>query len=133
MWVRPVGRLPDDCIEEGRQAGAFIDLSLKSPWQLFAAWDGDTLYGWLGLLLRSQNTVTVRGWYVKPDHRNQGAGSALLASAVDWALSNGYQKIEIRTSHDVSWAGFEWKGYQKSTPPFEKHYVRGAQDRLCLV
>lgn len=132
MWVRPVGRLPDDAIEEGRQAGAHINLSLKSPWQLFAAWEGETLLGWVGLLLRSANSATIRGWYVKPDHRGKGVGSALLDASVQWVWESGRDKVEIRTAHDVEWAGFRPSGYSKISPPYEKHYRRTRQEALCV-
>lgn len=113
--IRPVAKLPDRWIEEGRQAGAHIDLRLKSPWQLFAAWEGNDPQGFIGLLLTSSSQATIRGWYVFPEHRGFRIGAALLLTAVGWAFDSGREAVAIRTAHQVEWAGFTWWGNETKT------------------
>jgi aminoglycoside 6'-N-acetyltransferase I len=39
----------------------------------------------------------VEGWYVEPDHRRRGIGSALLGAAEDWARSQGCTEMASDT------------------------------------
>lgn len=106
MNIYPVARLPDAWVEAGRAEGAFVDPSLKSPWQLFAAFDESVVGGFVGLLLVGKRKAHIRGWYVFPEHRGAGLGSRLLEHALEWARMNGYHALDIRTAHDLSWTGF---------------------------
>lgn len=121
--IRQVAKLPDRWIEAGRLEGAYIDPALKSPWRLFASWKGDIGLGYIGLLLTSESRATIRGWYVFPQCRKLGVGSQLLEAAVQWGFDSGRDTIEIRTARDVSWAGFEWTGYQRAGGNQERHYL----------
>lgn len=133
LWVKPVGRLPDKTLEEGRSNGAHLDMRLKSPWQLFAAWNEEELCGWVGLLLLSETRATVRGWYVREPYRNQGIGTELLATAMSWAWANHYERLEIRTARNVTWAGFQWTGYTRGKGNQEKHYTVELMDRQAKL
>lgn len=106
MRIYPIARVPDGWIEAGRLEGAYLDPSLKSPWQLFAAFDKSEPGGFIGLLLVGKRKAHIRGWYVFPPHRGNGLGAALLEHALDWARRNGYHDLDMRTTHDVEWAGF---------------------------
>lgn len=106
MTIYPVARLPDKWIEQARDEGAHIDPALKSPWQLFAAFEKSEPGGFVGLLLVGKRKAHIRGWYVFPDQRGDGLGGKLLDHALDWARVHGYHNLDIRTTHDVEWAGF---------------------------
>ncbi len=121
--IYPIARLPDKWVEQAQAEGAHVDFTLKSPWQLFADFDGDTIHGFIGLLLTSENSATIRGWYVFPEHRGKGFGSELLSHAIRWANESGRDKLEIRTAHDVEWVGFEWTGYERKGGNHERHYA----------
>jgi GNAT superfamily N-acetyltransferase len=123
MTIHPIARLPDKWIEQARKEHAHIDLTLKSPWQLFAAFDGSTSGGFIGVLLIGSATAHVRGWYVFPDQRNQGIGGQLLDHALNWCRLNGYHHIDIRTAHNLDWTGFTPTGYQRQHGQQEAQYV----------
>jgi GNAT superfamily N-acetyltransferase len=121
--IYPVARLPDKWTDQARTEGAHIDFNLKSPWQLFADFDKSTIHGFIGVLLIGKTTAHIRGWYVFPDHRNQGVGSRLLDHALNWCRINGYHNIDIRTAHDLSWTGFTPTGRTNKTGNHESQYV----------
>lgn len=121
--VYPVARLPDAWIEQGRLEGAYVDPTLKSPWQLFAAFDGSTAGGFIGLLLVGDTKAHIRGWFVFPGQRHQGVGALLLTHALNWARVNGYHHLDIRTAYNVEWAGFLPTGYQRMGGNREAQYV----------
>ena len=123
MNVYPIARLPDHWIAQAKAEGAFVDLSLKSPWQFFGVWEYSTMHGFVGLLLISSRNVHVRGWYVFPEYRGTGVGGALLEAALDWCRINGYSHIDIRTFHNVAWAGFIPTGYQRGGGNRESQWV----------
>lgn len=123
MTIYPVARLPDAWIEEARTQGAYVDLSLKSPWQLFAAFDKSEPGGFIGLLLTGKRSAHIRGWYVFPEHRNAGIGGQLLTHALDWSRVNGYHNLEIRTARHIDWTGFVPTGYQRQHGRKEAAYV----------
>jgi GNAT superfamily N-acetyltransferase len=130
--IHPVARLPDRWIDQAEAEGAHIDFTLKSPWQLFASFEMSDAFGFVGLLLTSDHSATVRGWYVFPEHRGKGHGSALLRHALAWCASHGYVDVEIRTAHKVDWAGFKWSGYQRKGGNQERHYTITLQPALPL-
>lgn len=123
MTIYPIARLPDDWIEAGRLEGAYVDPSLKSPWQLFAAFDKSEPGGFIGLLLVGKTKAHIRGWYVFPEHRANGLGGRLLEYVLDWARVNGYHKLDIRTAHDVEWAGFSDTGHRRTGGNRERQWV----------
>lgn len=106
MTIYPVERLPEAWVEEARAEGAYVDPSLKSPWRLFSAFDGDDAAGFIGVLLVGKTRGHIRGWFVFPAHRGDGIGGLLLSHAVDWCRVNGYHQIHISTAHNVGWLGF---------------------------
>jgi aminoglycoside 6'-N-acetyltransferase I len=67
--------------------------------------DSRTLTGFVEVGLRShsdgcdpsQPVGYVEGWYVAPDSRGQGVGSALLRAAEDWARSQGCKEMASDT------------------------------------
>jgi GNAT superfamily N-acetyltransferase len=132
--IYPLARLPDSWVETGKAEGAYVDFSLKSPWQLFGTWEGDDPQGFIGLLLRTERVATIRGWYVFPPHRGKGIGGELLIHARDWALDSGREVVEIRTALNVEWAGFEWTGYERAGGAGERLYRLevGPLLALCL-
>jgi GNAT superfamily N-acetyltransferase len=129
--------LPPSLVEQGRQEGAHIDYSLKSPWQVFVALEPTATFdrhtaeatetpqivGFIGLLLVGQTKAHIRGWYVFPNHRGLGLGTRLLEEAMHWAAANGYATLEIRTTHDVEWAGFVPTGYRRVGGNRETQFV----------
>ncbi len=121
--IHPVARLPDKWVEQAREEGAHVDFTLKSPWQLFASWDKSTPGGFIGVLLVGKTKAHIRGWYVFPEQRNQKLGAALLEHALDWCRRNGYHQIDIRTAHDVEWAGFLPTGTQRMHGNQESRYL----------
>lgn len=123
MNIYPVARLPDAWIEQGRSEGAHVDPTLKSPWQLFAAFDDSESGGFIGLLLTGKSKAHIRGWYVFPGHRGHGLGGRLLEHALEWARVNGYHHLDIRTAHNVEWAGFTPTGYKRKGGNMEAQYV----------
>jgi len=124
MNIWPAARIPDKWIDAGAEEGAYLDPTLKSPWQYFAAFDGDEAGGFVGLLLVGVTKAHVRGWYVFPEYRGEGLGGRLLQHAVKWADANGIETLDIRTAHDVTWAGFQPTGYQREHGNRECQYVR---------
>lgn len=122
MSIYPIARLPDKWIDQARDEGAHVDVRLKSPWQLFAAFEGDTMGGFIGLLLVGERRAHVRGWYVFPEHRGSGIGGRLLRHAMEWATHNEYDTLRIRTTHDVEWAGFVPTGHINRTGRQEVEY-----------
>lgn len=120
--IHPIARLPDRWVDDARSEGAHVDFTLKSPWQLFADFEGDEIFGFVGLLLTGSKRCTIRGWYVFPKHRGRGVGTGLLSHALDWAESNGYETVEIRTAHQVNHFGFEWTGYERKGGNRERQY-----------
>lgn len=121
--IYPIARLPDRWVDQAREEGAHVDFTLKSPWKLFCDFDGNTPKGFIGLLLHSNTRCTIRGWYVFPDQRGRGVGTGLLGAAISWASEQGFATIEIRTAHNVEWAGFEWTGYQREGGNQERHFT----------
>ena len=123
MNVYPVARLPDRWIDQARTEGAHVDVTLKSPWQFLGIWEHSTIQGFIGILLISPRVAHIRGWYVFPEYRNSGTGGILLESALDWCRTNGYHHIDIRTAHDVTWAGFLPTGYRRKRGNRESQFV----------
>lgn len=123
MTIYPCARLPDKWVEQARLEGAHVDYTLKSDWQTLCAFDGSTAGGFIGLLLVSNTKAHIRGWYVFPEHRGKGVGGRLLEHAADWARLNGYHHLDIRTSHNVAWAGFIPTGYVREHGNQEAQYI----------
>lgn len=123
MTIYPCARLPDKWVEEARLEGAHIDYTLKSDWQTFCAFDRSEAGGFIGLLLVGETKAHIRGWYVFPPHRGNGLGGRLLEQAIDWARINGFRDLDIRTGHNVEWAGFTPTGYQREGGNKEAQYV----------
>lgn len=42
---------------------------------------------------RTDHVGYLEGWFVSPDHRNQGVGRALVESAEEWARQNGCEEM----------------------------------------
>ena len=57
----------------------------------------------------------IEGWYVDPEARRQGAGSALIASAERWAISKGCREIasDCLIDNDVSLTAHLSLGYEE--------------------
>lgn len=118
--------LPVGMVRQARREGADLDQTLKSPWVFFrTVWEMETV-GFVGVLCRTPTIVNIRGWYVKPEYRGQGIGTRLLVAAMNYAIDQRIDKIEIRTtkSRVVHRLGFEWTGYQRRGGKQERHYVR---------
>lgn len=124
MKIWPAARIPDKWVAAGRAEGAHLDPTLKSPWQYFVAFDEDEPGGFVGLLLVSGNRAHIRGWYVFPEHRGKALGGRLLERAIAWADAHGIETLDIRTSHNVTWAGFRQTGYQRTLGNQEHQYLR---------
>lgn len=123
MTITQIARMPEQWVEEGRQAGAHLDQSLASPWVYFAAFHGSEWCGMIGLLLVGQFRAHIRGWYVREDWRGQQIGAALLSAAIRHARALGLEVLDMRTAHNVAWAGFEETGYQRTKGNQEKQWI----------
>ena len=61
----------------------------------------------------------LRKLYILKEHRNRGFGQILLDKAIDFALSNGYRKMELEVSqkHKQAISLYEQAGFTKSQTP----------------
>jgi aminoglycoside 6'-N-acetyltransferase I len=115
---------PDAGAEElGAEAAAFFAGEAKAhlPQCVFVAEQDGALVGMLELSLRpyadgcdSSPVPFIEGWYVSPEARRAGIGSALVRAAEEWAIAQGYSEMasDALLDNDVShWAhaslGFE--------------------------
>jgi len=82
------------------------------PLVVFVASFGDGLVGFIEVGLRShaegcdgrRAVGFVEGWYVRPKHRSQGVGRALMARAEQWSRDHGAVEIASDTwiDHELS-------------------------------
>ncbi len=85
--------------------------------------DGAGLCGFIELNLRNYaegsvapHVAYVEGWYVDPDQRRAGLGTALMRAAEDWARSQGLTElasdaeIDNRTRRTAQSASKKWTG-----------------------
>lgn len=118
--------LPKTMVAQARREGADLDQALKSPWAFFRASLGLQTFGFVGVLLRTPEVVTIRGWYVAPKYRGQGIGTALLEAAMTYAIEKKVTKVELRTNQEriAHRLGFEWTGYERERGNKERHFVK---------
>ena len=115
---------PDADAEELRaEVAAFFAGEAKAhlPHCIFVAEQGDALIGMLELSLRpyvdgcdGSPVPFIEGWYVEPEARRTGIGGALMRTAEEWAIAQGYSEMasDALLDNDVGhWAhaslGFE--------------------------
>jgi aminoglycoside 6'-N-acetyltransferase I len=86
---------------KGAELVGFVEVGLRSHAD---GCDGDHAVGF------------VEGWYVAPEHRREGVGSALIAAAEGWARGHGCRELASDTWSDargeVSVAAHEALGFE---------------------
>lgn len=57
----------------------------------------------------------LEGWYVAPEHRRRGFGSALIAAAADWARDSGYANLgsDVELENSGSQKAHEALGFEE--------------------
>jgi aminoglycoside 6'-N-acetyltransferase I len=57
----------------------------------------------------------IEAWFVDPDMRRRGYGSALLSAAEEWARSRGYREMasDALLDNDISYRAHLQSGYQE--------------------
>jgi aminoglycoside 6'-N-acetyltransferase I len=91
------GQTPDDMTAWLARPDAAVLVAERTP-------DGSQLCGFAEVGARSiaegcttSPVAYLEGWYVDPDVRRRGVGSALLRGVEDWARKAGYQELASDT------------------------------------
>jgi aminoglycoside 6'-N-acetyltransferase I len=106
---------PDEPADEVRvHMAATMDGKPRStlPLVVFVAEFSDTLAGFIEVGLRShaencdgrRAVGFIEGWYVRPEHRSQGVGRALLTVAEQWSVQQDAVELASNTwvDHELS-------------------------------
>ena len=88
---------PSDAGEHAREIAAFFDGDRRTLAEvLLAVDDAGTAVGFAELSIRpyaegcsSDRVAYLEGWYVEPEARREGVGTALVAAAEEWARAQG--------------------------------------------
>ncbi len=100
-------RLWPDCREDCDREVAEI-LADQARWAVFVVCvDGQRAVGFIEIRLRefaegasSSPVAFVEGWFVIPEQRRRGLGTALMKAAETWALSQGCTELGSDTQAD---------------------------------
>lgn len=112
-WLRMrVALWPGDDAGHERDVGRFFSNQSKEPQAvLVAEEDGKALIGFAELSIRTyaegcdtDHVGYLEGWYVDPDHREQGVGRKLVAASEDWARHQGCTEFasDAQVDNEVS-------------------------------
>jgi aminoglycoside 6'-N-acetyltransferase I len=119
---------PDHEAEELRDDAARMRAGDPTPYikiMTYVAEDGGRLYGFLEASLRgcadrccSSPVGYIEGWYVTPEKRGKGIGSALVQAAENWARGEGCMEMasDAHADNDASRKAHRALGYDESRP-----------------
>ena len=62
----------------------------------FVSDDGGSIAGTVGIKEDDKDSALLRRFFVSPDHRRRGVGSALLNEALEFCRKEGYKKVIFR-------------------------------------
>jgi aminoglycoside 6'-N-acetyltransferase I len=113
---------PDEDLERHRdEIRQFLQGRLQEPLQVLLALDpAGTAIGFVELSIRayaegceSNRVAYLEGWYVVPQARRQGVGSALVRAAEDWGRSQGCGEFgsDALLDNDISAAAHRALGF----------------------
>jgi aminoglycoside 6'-N-acetyltransferase I len=97
VWERMRMALwPDASASHGSDIARFFSGDLKEPLAVLVACGGSGVpLGFIELSIRSRaegcatdRVAFVEGWYVEPDHRRRGIGTALMRAAEEWGRAS---------------------------------------------
>ena len=79
------------------------DAHVAQDVHLFAAWDGPTCLGMIGLQMMAQHSAEVKSMHVLAEGRNRGTGTALLGHLIAFARTQDIKTLYLETgSRDAS-------------------------------
>ena len=124
-WLRMRCALwPEGAETEHRdEIDRFFAGQLSQPLATLIALSSSEVVGFAELSIRSyaEDCVTdhvayLEGWYVEPDARRQGVGTALVRAAEEWARSQGCTEFasDALIDNDVSAAAHHALGFQET-------------------
>lgn len=70
--------------------------------RFFVAISGKEIVGTVGVKREDNRTAMLRRIFVKPSHRRQKIGLALIRKAIDFCRENGYETIVFKTTSRMS-------------------------------
>ena len=134
MTIRPVQQTDAKAWEEMRRAlwpehpddhakeiEEYFNGTLREPIEVLLAFDDtNKTIGFIELNIRpyaegcySGKVAYLEGWYVKPEARGRGVGSALVAAGEEWGCKQGCSEIasDAELTNDVSIALHKKLGY----------------------
>jgi ribosomal protein S18 acetylase RimI-like enzyme len=108
----PVSEMVTDDIE--RLEAPAIDQPL-----FLALSDGETV-GTVQLKQLDDTTAEVKRLYVRPSYRDQGVGRALVQTAIDDAVAEGFETLRLGVApyHETAQALYESLGFER-IPPYD--------------
>jgi len=99
----------------------------------FAHREGDELMGYMiigesargheGFLLQNTRTAQIKSAYLKSEARGKEIGKCLLKECVEWARSNGYERIFVEHETANYYGGNFWERHFKSYLYYSMRYV----------
>ncbi len=97
VWERMRAALwPDDSGSHGSEIASFFAGDITNPLDVFVVCSGSGVpLGFIELSIRAHaegcttdRVAFVEGWYVEPEHRRRGVGTALMRAAEEWGRVN---------------------------------------------
>ena len=120
-------------VDKVARRAAFAAYIRRDDAQFFVVEDDGHLIGHLGIEVQSYGVADF-GMMVDVAARGRGAGSALLAAAIDWAREHGAHKVALQVWPDnaAAIALYEKHGFKREGL-LRRHYRRRSGERWDAV